>query len=65
MAAVAAAGANPPRLPPPTPAPLLSNQDLFQHSAWTVKVAGYQAPDSERMKKVDFSAFYDKFNKAR
>lgn len=65
MAAVAAAaGANPPPHAP-HPAPLLCKQDLFQHSAWTVKVAGYQAQDSERMKKVDFSAFYDKFNKAR
>jgi hypothetical protein len=26
-------------------------------------VAGYQAADSERLKKVDFSAFYNKFNK--
>lgn len=44
---------------------MLLLQDLFQHSAWTVKVAGYQAADSERLKKVDFSAFYDKFNKGK
>lgn len=38
-------------------------QDLFQHNAWAVRVAGWQAADSERLKKVDFSAFYEKFNK--
>lgn len=56
-----------------TPADLYPNvqssactcQDLFQHSAWTVRVAGYQAADSERLKKVDFSSFYEKFNKQR
>lgn len=39
-------------------------QDLFQHNAWAVRVAGWQAADSERLKKVDFSAFYEKFNKS-
>jgi hypothetical protein len=45
--------------PPPHPHP---SQDLFQHNAWTVRVAGYQAADAERLKKVDFSAFYKKFD---
>jgi hypothetical protein len=27
-----------------------------------VRVAGYQAADAERLKKVDFSAFYKKFD---
>lgn len=36
-------------------------QDLFQHNAWAVKVAGLEAADAERMKRVDFSAFYDKY----
>lgn len=42
----------------------LATQDLFQHNAWAVRVAGWQAADSERLKKVDFSAFYEKFNKS-
>ncbi|WIA40422.1 hypothetical protein OEZ86_013779 [Tetradesmus obliquus] len=36
-------------------------KDLFQHNAWAVKVAGMEAADSARMKRVDFSAFYNKF----
>jgi hypothetical protein len=36
-------------------------QDLFQHNAWAVKVAGMEAADAARMKRVDFSAFYNKF----
>jgi hypothetical protein len=36
-------------------------QDLFQHNAWAVKVAGMEAADAARAKKVDFSAFYNKF----
>jgi hypothetical protein len=34
---------------------------LFQHNAWAVKVAGMEAADAARMKRVDFSAFYNKF----
>jgi hypothetical protein len=42
--------------PPPAP------QDLFQHNAWAVKVAGLEADaDAARMKRVDFSAFYNKY----
>jgi hypothetical protein len=36
-------------------------QDLFQHNAWAVKVAGMEAADAARMKRVDFSAFYNKY----
>eukprot|EP00775_Hariotina_reticulata_P005205 gene5205-5443_t len=49
----------------PTPAlktrPFYATQDLFQHNAWAVKVAGLEGADAARAKKVDFSAFYSKF----
>jgi hypothetical protein len=34
---------------------------MFQHNAWAVKVAGMEAADAARMKRVDFSAFYNKY----
>lgn len=34
-------------------------QDMFQHNAWAVRVAGMAAA-GERVKQVDFSAFYKK-----
>lgn len=49
----------------PTPAlktrPYYAKQDMFQHNAWAVKVAGMEAADAARMKRVDFSAFYNKY----
>jgi hypothetical protein len=34
-------------------------QDLFEHNAWVVRVLGMEG--AERVKVVDFSAFYAKF----